>query len=109
MKVFMRKLDLSGQPLPGEGDAYSGGTPLDVVRAMRESAIFQAHLSDDEFMRGLAANAKRMNGADIDISGDTPAERAQSFLDSVVNLGWAEVTLEGSATVTRLPRAGRRH
>ena len=30
MRVFMRKLDLSGQPLPGEGDAYSGGTPLDV-------------------------------------------------------------------------------
>lgn len=107
MKVFMRKLDLRGQPQPGEGDAYSGGTPLDVVRAIRESAFGGSDLSDDEFMRDLAANAKRMHGAEIDISGDTPADRAQSFLDSVVDLGWAEVITAGSATVTRLPRADR--
>ena len=108
MKVFMRALDLRGQPLPGEGDAYSGRTPRDVVRAMRESAIFRRDLSDDEFMRATAADAKRMHGADIDISGDTPAERAQSFLDSVVDLGWAEVITAGSATVTTLPHADRK-
>ena len=108
MKVFMRALYLSGQPVPGEGDAYSGRTPLDVVRAMRESAIFRAHMSDDEYMCAMAADAKRLQGADIDISGDTPAERAQSLLDSVVDLGWAEIIIAGSATVTTLPRADRK-
>ena len=59
-------------------------------------------------MRAAASDAKRMHGADIAISGDTPAERAQSFLDSVVDLGWAEVIIAGSATVTTLPRADRK-
>ena len=108
MKVFMLALDLRGQPVPGEGDAYSGRTPLDIVRAMRESAIFRRDLSDNEFMRAAASDAKGMHGVDIDISGDTPAERAQSFLDSVVELGWAEVITAGSATVTTLPRADRK-
>ena len=108
MKVFMRVLDLTGQPVPGEGDAYSGRTPLDVVRAMRKSAIFRRDLSDDEFMRAAASDAKRLLGVDIDITGDTPAERAQSYLDSVVDLGWAEVITAGSATVTTLPRADRK-
>ena len=91
MKVFLRNIDASGQPMIDEGQEFEGRTPLAIIRAIRAHSAIGSNLTPDAYMEATASTARRIYGVELDYAGDTPNKRARSFLNALVIRGWAEV------------------
>ncbi len=90
MKVRITDTDLDGKPLQGEGEIFAGKTALEVVRAMRGAALFSDQSTLGDYLDMLLRNAKMLSGIDLIVKGDTPEEKADSLLASLVDHGLAE-------------------
>ncbi len=90
MKVRITDTDLDGKPLQGEGEIFAGKTALEVVRAMRGAVLFSDQTTIEDYFDMLLRNAKMLSGIDLIVKGDTPEEKADSLLASLVDHGLAE-------------------
>ena len=90
MKVRITDTDLDGKPLQGEGEIFAGKTALEVVRAMRGATLFSDQTTIEDYLDMLLRNAKMLAGIDLIVKGDTPEEKADSLLASLVDHGLAE-------------------
>ena len=90
MKVRITDTDLDGKPLQGEGEIFAGKTALEVVRAMRGATLFSDQTTLEDYLDMLLRNAKMLAGIDLIVKGDTPEEKADSLLASLVDHGLAE-------------------
>ena len=91
MKVFLRNIDASGQPMIEEGQEFKGRTPLAIVRSMRSYSALGSTLTPDQYMTATATTARRLYGVELDYDGATPNKRARSFINALVVQGWVEV------------------
>jgi len=91
MKVFVRNTSLDGKPLTGDGEVFTGERPLDVVMAMKGTALFSDYGSVPEYVDMVLRNAKMLAGIELTVSGDGPEALAESLLAALVEHGLAEV------------------
>ena len=94
MKFFVRNTSLDGKPLTGDGEVFTGERPLDVVMAMKGTALFSDYGSVPEYVDMVLRNAKMLAGIELTVSGDGPEALAESLLAALVEHGLAEVLEE---------------
>jgi hypothetical protein len=59
------------------GDRFSGDSPTEVVRAMKESALFERHLSNEKYKGRVAERTELLYGETLDTAS------AERFLASL--------------------------
>lgn len=94
MRVRIRDTDLEGKPLQGEGEIFTGKTCLEVVQAMRGATLFSDQRTLEEYVDMLLRNAKMLAGIDLTVKGDTPEQKAEALIASLVDHGLAECVEE---------------
>jgi hypothetical protein len=77
MKVLIRNTALDGRPLDGDGEVFTGRSPLELV----------------------LRNAKMLAGIELVVKGDALQEKAASFLAALVDQGLAVILDEKTAGV----------
>jgi hypothetical protein len=81
------------------GDGFYEGTPLEIVLAMKRTTVFGERMPLDQYIAFHRDHLKRLHGAEIPLTGDTPDALATSFLDALITLGvvtrWRDNTPEG--------------
>lgn len=91
MKVLIRNTALNGQPLEEDGEVFTGETVTDVVQAMKGATLFSDQRDLEDYIDMVLRNAKMLAGVELVVRGDTPEEKAASFLDVLIKHGLAEV------------------
>jgi hypothetical protein len=91
MKVLIRNTALNGQPLEEDGEVFTGETVTDVVQAMKGATLFSDQRDMEDYIDMVLRNAKMLVGVELAVRGDTPEEKAVSFLDALIKHGLAEV------------------
>ena len=91
MRVLIRNTALNGQPLEGDGEVFTGETVTDVVQAMKGATLFSDQRDLEDYIDMVLRNAKMLAGVELAVRGDTPEEKAASFLDVLIKHGLAEV------------------
>lgn len=91
MRVLIRNTALNGQPLEGDGEIFTGETVTDVVLAMKGATLFSDQRDLEDYIDMVLRNAKMLSGVELMVRGDTPEEKAASFLDALIKHGLAEV------------------
>ena len=91
MKVLIRNTALNGQPLKEDGEVFTGETVTDVVLAMKGATLFSDQRDLEDYIDMVLRNAKMLSGVELTVRGDTPEEKAASFLDALIKHGLAEV------------------
>lgn len=91
MRVLIRNTALNGQPLDGDGEVFTGETVMDVIQAMKGSTLFSDQRDLEDYIDMVLRNAKMLSGVELTVRGDTPEEKAASFLDALIKHGLAEV------------------
>jgi hypothetical protein len=99
--VLIKNTDLDGKPLDGEGEVFTGKTSLEVVRAMKGATLFSDQSGFEDYVDMVLRNAKMLAGIDLVVKGESPEEKADSLLASLIDHGLAEI-LEDDAPV-RIP------
>jgi len=94
MKAFVRNTTLEGKPLTSDGQVFSGDRPLDVVLAMKGAALFSDHGGIREYIDMLLRNAKVLAGLELQVTGETPEDLAESLLTALVEHKLAEILEE---------------
>ena len=76
--------------VPGYGNLT--GNPVTIVKLMK-AAKFEdmVHISDDAYMDHTQGEIARLYGKHIEFSGDTEADRAESFLKSLAENGLIKI------------------
>ena len=105
MKVRITDTDLDGKPLQGEGEIFAGKTALEVVRAMRGATLFSDQTTLEDYIDMLLRNAKMLSGIDLVVKGDTPEEKADALLATLIGHGLAEVIEEKPPAPISIPAA----
>ena len=105
MRVRIKNTDLDGKPLQGEGEIFTGETEFEVVRAMRGAALFSDQSTLGDYLDMLLRNAKMLSGIDLIVKGDTPEEKADSLLASLVDHGLAEFVDKDTLAPIPIPAA----
>ena len=100
MRVLIRNTALNGQPLEGDGEIFTGATVTDVVLAIKGATLFSDQRDLEDYIDMVLRNAKMLAGVELAVRGDTPEEKAASFLDALIKHGLAEVQDDKS---TRIP------
>ena len=59
------------------GDRFEGDTPTEVVRAMKESALFEQDITDEKYKDRVAQRTEMMYGETLDTAS------AKQFLESL--------------------------
>jgi len=91
MRVMIRNTTLDGKPLDGDGEVFTGKTPLEVLRAMKGASLFSDQRGIEDYIDMILRNAKMLAGIELVVIGDTPEEKASSLLDALVAHGLAEL------------------
>jgi len=91
MRVLIRNTALDGRPLEGNGEVFSGATVTDVVLAMKGATLFSDQRDLEDYIDMVLRNAKMLSDVELTVRGDTPEEKAASFLDALIKQGLAEV------------------
>jgi hypothetical protein len=91
MRVLIRNTAINRQPLDGDGEVFTGATMMDVVLAMKGATIFSDQRDLEDYIDMVLRNAKMLAGVELAVRGDTPEEKAASFLDALIKHGLAEV------------------
>ena len=91
MRVLIRNTALDGRPLEGDGEVFTGETVTDVVHAMKGATLFSDQRDLEDYIDMVLRNAKMLSGVELTVRGDTPEEKAASFLDALIKNGLAEV------------------
>lgn len=105
MRVRITDTDLDGKPLQGEGEIFAGKTALEVIGAMRGAALFSDQSTLEDYLDMLLRNAKMLSGIDLIVKGDTPEEKADSLLASLVDHGLAEIVEDEPPEPITVPAA----
>ena len=87
MRVLIRNVALDGRPLEGDGEVFSGATVTDVVLAMKGATLFSDQRDLADYIDMVLRNAKMLSGVELTVMGDTPEEKAASFLDALPDNG----------------------
>ena len=91
MRVLIRNTALDGRPLAGAGEVFTGEMVMDVVLAMKGATLFSDQRDLEDYIDMVLHNAKMLAGVELTVRGDTPEEKAASFLDVLIKHGLAEV------------------
>jgi hypothetical protein len=89
--MLIKNTDLAGKPLEGEGEVFTGKNSLEIVRAMKGAALFSDQGSFEDYIDMLLRNAKMLAGIELVVKGDSPEEKADSLLATLMEHGLAEV------------------
>ena len=89
MKIRIYETDFEGNPIDCTGEFYSGTTALDVIDNMKLNP-FQSHLTPHEFIGQILAT---IGNKDFSLPED-PAKAAQTFLQRLTALGYAEFSID---------------
>jgi hypothetical protein len=99
MRVLIRNTALNGQPLEDDGEVFTGETLTDVVQAMKGATLFSDQRDLEDYIDMVLRNAKMLAGVELTVRGDTPEEKAASFLDALIKHGLAEVQEDKPARI----------
>ena len=99
MKVLIRNTALDGRPLDGDGEVFTGRSPLEVVLTMKGAALFSDHRDCEDYIDMVLRNAKMLAGIELVVKGNALEEKAASFLAALVDQGLAVILDEKSAGV----------
>lgn len=99
MRVLIRNTALNWRPLEGDGEIFTGATVTDVVLAMKGATLFSDQRDLEDYIDMVLRNAKMLSGVELTVRGDTPEEKAASFLDALIKHGLAEVQDDKSARI----------
>lgn len=77
MKIVMR-----------DGRVFQG-TPVQIVQAMQSVAFGVEDFTLDQYIDWVIENARRFEGADLAVGGDTEARRGASLIDEMIRTGLA--------------------
>lgn len=91
MRVLIRNTALDGRPLEEDGEVFTGATAMDVAQAMKGATLFSDQRDMEDYIDMVLRNAKMLAGVELAVRGDTPEEKAASFLDALIKHGLAEV------------------
>ena len=105
MKVLIKNTALDGRPLDGDGEVFTGRSPLDVVLAMKGATLFSDHRDCEDYIDMVLRNAKMLAGIDLVVKGDGPEEKADSLLASLIDHGLAEILEEDAPVRIPVPAA----
>ncbi len=72
------------------GDDIFEGKTLDIVLAMRKSSFLANDVPLNEYMDNFPRQVDHLTGRTFSISGDTVEERAESFIEGLIETGYAE-------------------
>jgi hypothetical protein len=77
--------------IPGHGNLM--GSPATIVRLLKEARFdYNAgRISDDAYMMGVCREIKRLYEKQIEFSGDTIEEQAETFLRSMEANGFLKI------------------
>ncbi|MHB9023482.1 MAG: hypothetical protein ACYC7E_04825 [Armatimonadota bacterium] len=80
-------------------DGFYEGCPLNIVLAMKCTAVFGERTPLDQYVAFHRDRLKRLHRMDIPLIGDTPQALVTSFLHALITLGvvarWRDDTPEG--------------
>ena len=76
------------------GYSHLVGSPEQIVRLMNDAQFFEAMKSEDAYMDRTRDNVKKLFDKRILFTGDTVADRAESFLKSLEKNGLIEIEIE---------------
>lgn len=105
MRVLIKNTNLDGKPLEGEGEVFTGKTSLEVVRAMKGATLFSDQTSFEDYVDMVLRNAKMLAGIDLVVKGDSPEEKADSLLASLIDHGLAEIIEDDAPVRISVPAA----
>ena len=101
MRVRIKNTDLDGKPIRDEGEVFTGKTTLEVVQAMQGATLFSDQNTLEDYVDMVLRNARMLAGIDLIVKGNTPGEKANALLASLIDHGMAEhVEDEPPAPVT---------
>ena len=63
------------------------GTPVQIVRAMKDIAFGVEHLNLAQYIDWVVANAKKFEEVELDVSGKTDDELSAALVDEMVRTG----------------------
>ena len=66
-----------------EGYSAITGRPEVILNLMKAARIFDSDMSDEDYIETIRKAAWSLNGASLEVTGNTPAERAESLLRSM--------------------------
>ena len=75
MKIIMRD------------DRVFKGTPVQIVRAMKDIAYCVEHLNLTQYIEWVVANAKKFEEVELKVAGNTDDELSAALVDEMVRAG----------------------
>ena len=63
------------------------GTPVQIVRAMKDIAFGVEHLNLAQYIEWVVANAKKFEEVELEVSGKTDDELSGALVDEMVRTG----------------------
>ena len=63
------------------------GTPVQIVRAMKDIAFGVEHLNLAQYIEWVVANAKKFEEVELEVSGKTDDELSAALVDEMVRTG----------------------
>ena len=75
MKIIMRD------------DRVFQGTPVQIVRAMKDIAFGVEHLNLAQYIEWVVANAKKFELVELKVTGSTDDELSAAFVDEMIRTG----------------------
>jgi hypothetical protein len=72
----------------GDGRIFAG-TPAQIIMQMKSLAVGAKHMTMREYIEGNVANIARGSGIELTLAGDTDDELAASFLQQMLDGGYA--------------------
>ena len=68
------------------------GTPVQIVRAMKDIAFGVEHLNLAQYIEWVVANAKKFEEVDLMVSGATDDELSAALVDEMMRTGLTRMT-----------------
>jgi hypothetical protein len=65
------------------------GTPVEIVKAMQALAFGVEQMTLDQYIDWVVQNARRFEGVELLVAGDTAEERAEALVEGMVRVGLA--------------------
>ncbi|MFO0601077.1 MAG: hypothetical protein U0228_37560 [Myxococcaceae bacterium] len=63
------------------------GTPIQIVRAMKDIAFGVEHLNLAEYIEWVVANAKKFEEVELEVTGKTDDELSAALVDEMIRTG----------------------
>lgn len=77
-----------------EGYTTLTGNPQTILHLLKEARLFDADMSDEAYIETIRETAQRCFETNLEVTGNTPAERAESILRALAANGMIRIEEE---------------